>query len=114
MRDLNALKRNQTFMKSYESNSIVIDKRKLDFYVYVDAVKDFGHVFPYYFGNFDVLINKELFSEYQEQFISYALNKYAFLGKFYAGFSPKAGCRDKIIEYFKKLLGEHYVESNNK
>ncbi len=114
MRDLNALKRNQTFMESYESNSIVVDKSKLDFYVYADVVKDFAHVFPYYFGNFDVLINKELFLEYRNQFISYALNKHSFLGKFYPGFSPEADCRDKIIQYFKQLLGEHYVESNNK
>lgn len=114
MRDLNALKRNRTFMESYESNSTVIDKSKLDFYVYVDVVKDFSNVFPYYFGNFDVLINKALFMEYRGYFISYALNKKPSLGKFYSGFLARSDCRDKIIEYFHRLLGEHYSGNNNK
>ena len=32
MRDINALKRNRTFVESYSANTIVIDKRKLDYY----------------------------------------------------------------------------------
>ncbi len=113
MRDLNALKRSQTFMKTYGSNSIVVDKSKLDFYIYVDVVKDFGQVFPYYFGNFDVIINEELFLRYREAFLSYGLSKRPFLRKYFPDSRSISDHKNQIIDYFKLLLGEHYVKDND-
>ncbi len=113
MRDLNALKRNQTFIKQYCSNAIVIDRNKLDYYVYVDVVKDFANVFPYYFGNFDVLINQRLFSAYMDYFISYGLTKHSFLKSYYEGFAIRSDHLKKITEYFTILLGEHYVKGRD-
>lgn len=113
MRDLNALKRNRTFIEKHCSNAVVIDRSKLDYYVYVDVVKDFSNVFPYYFGNFDVLINQHLFTSYRDYFISYALTKYSFLKAHYEGFSIRSDHLKKITEYFTILLGEHYVKGRD-
>ncbi len=110
MRDLNALKRNKTFIDKFSYNSIIIDKEKLDYYVYVDVVKQFSKVFPYYFGNLDVIIDNELFKKYKIYFIQEALNRWEFLKNYYKYESININfVRKKIIEYFKELLGNHYV-----
>ena len=110
MRDLNALKRNRTFVEKYSYNTIIVDKEKLDYYVYVDVVKQFSKVFPYYFGNLDVLIDDKLFEEYKFYFIQDALNRWKFLEKFYKKENIDIKfIKKKLIEYFKNLLGEHYV-----
>ena len=110
MRDLNALKRNKTFVNKFSYNTIIIDKNKLDYYIYVDVVKQFNKVFPYYFGNLDVIIDNELFKEYKIYFIQEALKRWSFLGNYYKKEDIDIQkVRKKIIEYFKKLLKEHYV-----
>ncbi len=115
MRDLNALKRNRTFVESYGTNTIIVDKKKLDYYIYADVVKDFSYVFPYYFGNLDVIINSRLFSIYRDSFIEYALAKHPFLEGYYSGFQKGKlvldDCKDKILEYFEFLLGSHFQHS---
>ncbi len=113
LRDLNALKRNRTFLDRYCSNAILIDRAKLDYYVYIDAVKDYAHVFPYYFGNFDVLINQGLFSTYRAAFISLGLSKYPFLQRFYRDFAIQPRYNEALTVYFKALLGDHYVQGND-
>lgn len=110
MRDLNALKRNKTFVDKFSYNTIIIDKNKLDYYIYVDVVKQFNKVFPYYFGNLDVIIDNELFKEYKIYFIQEALKRWSFLGNYYKKEDIDIQeVRKKIIEYFKKLLKEHCV-----
>ena len=110
MRDLNALKRNKTFIDKFSYNSIIIDKEKLDYYVYIDVVKQFSKVFPYYFGNLDVIIDNELFKKYKIYFIQEALSRWEFLKNYYKYENMNIHfVRKKIIEYFKELLGNHYV-----
>jgi hypothetical protein len=65
MRDINALKRNQTFVQKFNSNTIIIDKSKLDYYIYIDVFKQFSCHVPYYFGNCNVLIDNALFIKYK-------------------------------------------------
>ena len=113
MRDLNALKRNRTFLDKYETNAIVVRPDKLIYYIYADVVKEFSWCFPYYFGNFDVLLKNDLLMKYKDFFISNALSRNQFLRKFYPEFKIIDGADLKIIEYFKLLLGEHYVEGKN-
>ncbi len=112
LRDINALKRNRTFLHKPTSNAVRINPDQLDFYVYVDVFKDFINVVPYYFGNMDILINLELFKKYRKYFISYALKKWEFLSKHY----QNQNCYDNDIiyikQYFKELLKEHYVEDS--
>ncbi len=110
MRDLNALKRNRTFVNKFGYNTIIIDKSKLDYYIYVDVVKQYSKIFPYYFGNLDVVINNRLFLDYKYYFIQEALTRWEFLQKYYKKEKIDIQIiRKKIIEYFKVILKEHYV-----
>jgi hypothetical protein len=110
MRDINALKRNRTFVDKFNYNSIIIDKTKLDYYIYVDVFKQFSRCVPYYFGNLDVLIDDKLFEKYKIYFIQEVKNRYEFLDKYYNQKDIDIKIvREKIIEYFKILLGEHYL-----
>ncbi len=114
MRDINALKRNQTFVTKHSNNSIIIDKSKLDYYIYIDVFKQFAHRVPYYFGNCNVLIDNDLFQKYKKYFILEALNRHQNLRQYFAPFDfsqthllDKA--KQKITQYFKQLLGVHYA-----
>jgi hypothetical protein len=110
MRDINALKRNRTFVQNFGYNTIILDKSRLDYYVYVDVFKQYSKVIPYYFGNLDVIIDNKLFLKYKRYFIQDALNRWDFLKNYYKkeNFDIQL-VRGKIVEYFKELLGEHYV-----
>ena len=110
MRDINALKRNRTFVESYSANTIVLDKRKLDYYVYVDVFKRNLHRLPFYFGNCDVLIDDNLFRQYKPSFISDTIRHHAFLKKhFQINPIEKQQAASGLDRYFKLLLGDHHV-----
>ena len=110
MRDINALKRNRTFVESYSANTIVIDKRKLDYYAYVDVFKRNQHRLPFYFGNCDVLIDDNLFKQYKSAFISDTVRHHPFLKKhFQVHPIEKQQAASGLDIYFKLLLGEHHV-----
>ncbi len=110
MRDINALKRNRTFVESYSENTIVIDKRKLDYYAYVDVFKRNLHRLPFYFGNCDVLIDNDLFRQYKPCFISDTVRHHPFLKKhFQINPMEKQQAESELDMYFKLLLGEHHV-----
>ena len=81
MRDINALKRNRTFVKNYSTNTIVLDKAKLDYYAYVDVFKRNLHRLPFYFGNCDVPIDDKLFKQSKHSFISDTIRNHPFLAK---------------------------------
>jgi len=110
MRDINALKRNRTFIDKYSYNAIIIDKSKLEYYIYVDVFKQFSSHIPYYFGNFDIFIDLGLYKRYRYFFIQEALTRHKFLNRFFRIDNIDINLiRQKIVEYFKILLGEHYV-----
>ena len=110
LRDINALKRNRTFVESYSANTIIIDKQKLDYYVYVDVFKRNLHRLPFYFGNCDVLINDDLFREYKTCFISDTVNYHPFLKKhFQMHRIEKQQAASGLDMYFKLLFGEHHL-----
>jgi len=110
LRDINALKRNKTFIDKPNSNAIKVNLQQLDYYVYVDVFKDFINVVPYYLGNLDVIIDTNLFSRYKKYFISYALRKREFLKKYYQQ-NFYTNDTQQIKQYFKELLKEHYNEN---
>jgi len=115
MRDINALKRNRTFVDEFGYNTIIIDKNKLDYYVYVDVFKQFSHLIPYYFGNLDVFINNEEFKKYKDYFIFECLTRNSFL-KDYIQYNKNISLQEAkeiIINYFKSLIGNHYAYQNN-
>ena len=110
MRDINALKRNRTFVENYSANTIVIDKQKLDYYAYVDVFKRNLHRLPFYFGNCDVLIDDNLFRQYKPAFVSDAVRHHPFLKKrFQINSIEKQQAVSGLDMYFKLLLGEHHV-----
>ena len=111
MRDINALKRNRTFIHEFGYNAIIVDKNKLDYYIYVDVFKQFSHLIPYYFGNLDVFINNEMFNKYKDYFIYECIMRNNFLKKYvqYDDNIPLEKAKEIIINYFKFLTGEHYV-----
>ena len=110
MRDINALKRNRTFVESYSANTIVLDKGKLDYYAYVDVFKRNLHRLPFYFGNCDVLIDDNLFRQYKPSFISDAVSHHPSLKEhFQMKLIEKQQAASGLDTYFKLLFGEHHV-----
>lgn len=114
LRDINALKRNKTFIEKPTTNAIKVNINKLDYYVYIDVFKDFIEHIPYYFGNLDILINRKIFSKYRKYFISYAIRKRPFLRKYYLSYKIYCNDKDFILEYFKELLGDHFISIKEK
>ena len=110
MRDINALKRNRTFVKNYSNNTIVLDKRKLDYYVYVDVFKRNLYRLPFYFGNCDVPIDDKLFKQSKHSFISDTIRNHPFLEKHFQ-IEPieKEQVEVKLDMYFNLLLGKYHV-----
>jgi len=114
IRDINALKRNRTFIEKASSNTIVVDKKKLDYYIYIDVFKRYISHVPYYLGNCDVIINNSLFLKFKKYFILDSLFYQPKLRQYYAQFDfsqthYKNLAKEKIQLYLKQLLGEHYA-----
>lgn len=114
MRDINALKRNRTFIDTYTSNAIIVNKNQLDYYIYVDVFKQFSVHIPYYFGNCDVIIDDNLFQQYRKYFILECLSRHTNLRQYFADFDFNKTevidkSKEKIREYLQRLLRGHYV-----
>ncbi len=111
MRDINALKRNRTFVHKFTPNTIIIDKSRLEYYVYVDVFKQFTCLLPYYFGNLDVFINNSLFQKYKKYFFREIIDRHPFLKKYitYDESISIQEAKENIMNYFKILIGDHYV-----
>jgi hypothetical protein len=105
LRDINALKRNKTFIEKPTANAIRVKAERLDYYVYVDTFKSFISHVPYYFGNLDIIIDDKLFQSYKKYFKSYSARKNCWMK-----YQKLDNDKDKIIEYLKQVLGEHYVD----
>ncbi|MSN97037.1 hypothetical protein F1B92_07675 [Campylobacter sp. FMV-PI01] len=91
LRDINALKRNQTFQKKQNSNSIKIFKENLKYYCYIHHFKQYANKLPYYFGNLDIFINNSEFLKISDEFLELK--------------------RKQIIEnYFKDLFKGHICQ----
>jgi len=110
MRDINALRRNRTFVNNYNTNTIVIDKSKLDYYAYVDVFKRNLDRLPFYFGNCDVPIDDDLFKQSKQYFISDTIQHHPFLQKhFQIDPIEKKQVEVKLDTYFKELLGKYHA-----
>ncbi len=111
MRDINALKRNRTFIEEEIENAIYVVMDKLPYYCYVDVFKKYSNKLPYYLGNCDIIIDKKEFEKIKECFIAESIHTNPVLkNKFKFRNIPDATL--KIEEYFNKLLGEHLYVTN--
>jgi hypothetical protein len=66
---------------------------------------------PYYFGNLDVFINNNLFQKYKKYFYREIINRHSFLKKHinYDKTISLQEAKKNIINYFKFLIGDHFV-----
>ena len=116
LRDINALKRNRTFIDSDTYNTVYVLMEKLPYYCYIDVFKRYADKMPYFIGNCDVIIDNEKFNEIKECFISQSVHTNPILkNKFRFREIPDA--KLKIDNYFRELLGtrlgEKYAKNFN-
>jgi len=89
MRDINALKRNKTFLAEKSANAITIERKELPYYHYVNLFKKYAKELPFWCGNLDVFIDNSFFSKHVEDFVK----------------SSKSGKISQTVDaYFKKML----------
>ena len=89
MRDINALKRNKTFLAEKSANAITIEHKELPYYHYVNLFKKYAKELPFWCGNLDVFIDNSFFSKHVEDFVK----------------SSKSGKISQTVDaYFKKML----------
>lgn len=109
MRDINALKRSRTFIEETTMNTVFVTSQKLDYYCYVDIFKKYIQHVPYYFGNCDVMIDREDFERLRDVFRYLSLKQHPQIKAFVSSKVDSKICSSSVEMYFKKLLGEHYV-----
>ncbi len=116
LRDINALKRNRTFIDSDTYNTVYVLMEKLPYYCYIDVFKQYADKVPYFLGNCDVIIDNEKFNEIKECFIAQSVHTNPVLrNKF--NFREIPDAKPKIDNYFRELLGsklgEKYAKNFN-
>ena len=116
LRDINALKRNRTFIDSDTYNTVYILMEKLPYYCYIDVFKQYTDKMPYFIGNCDIIIDNEKFEKIKECFIAQSIHTNPVLkNKFKFRKVPDA--KLKIDNYFKELLenkfGKKYATNFN-
>ena len=116
LRDINALKRNRTFIDTDTYNTVYILMEKLPYYCYIDVFKQYADKMPYFIGNCDIIIDNKRFNDIKECFIAQSVHTNPVLkNKFKFREIPNA--KIKIENYFKELLGnklgEKYAKNFN-
>jgi hypothetical protein len=109
MRDINALKRAATFLEKETYNAVRVTKENLPYYCYVDVFKDYIPHIPYYFGNSDIMIDKDKFQELEPLFVSRSGQKHPKLNS-HTKIKNYDDTKKEINVYFRELLGAHYVD----
>jgi len=116
LRDINALKRNRTFINEDTYNTVYVLMEKLPYYCYIDVFKQYANKMPYFIGNCDVIIDDDKFNKIKECFIDQSVHTNPVLkNKF--NFRKIPNAKLKIDNYFKELLGsklgEKYAKNFN-
>ena len=116
LRDINALKRNRTFIESDSYNTVYILMENLPYYCYIDVFKQYADKMPYFIGNCDVIIDNKKFNEIKECFIAQSVHTNPILKNKFK-FREIPNVKLKIENYFKELignkLGEKYAKNFN-
>lgn len=113
LRDINALRRNRTFVTGRSGNAVFINKSQLDYYIYVDVFKQFIDRVPFYLGNSNVMINERLFRKLKKFFVHDSVKRHPYLRKYVDCESDVKDheATENIERYFKSLLGKHYLRT---
>ncbi|MCL1947748.1 MAG: SAM-dependent methyltransferase [Chitinivibrionia bacterium] len=104
LRDINALKRNRTFIDSDTYNTVYVSRDKLPYYCYIDVFKQYADRLPFYFGNCDVIIDNEKFEPIKECFVCESVKNNTVL-KEKLNFTDIPDAEVKIENYFRELFG---------
>lgn len=104
LRDINALKRNRTFIDSDTYNTVYVLMEKLPYYCYIDVFKQYADKMPYFIGNCDIIIDNEKFNEIKECFITQSVHTNPILKNKFK-FKEVPDAKLKIDNYFRELLG---------
>lgn len=101
IRDINALKRNKTFLTGHCNNGIKVNKENLLYYCYLDLFKSaFSPNDMYLFGNLPPLFTSEIEKEeIKKQLFSYSLNTNAVLN---------AWIKNNDVSFYKKYHSVKY------
>ncbi|MFA5750977.1 MAG: methyltransferase [Candidatus Paceibacterota bacterium] len=114
LRDINALKRNRTFIDEDTYNTVYVLMEKLPYYCYIDVFKQYANRMPYFIGNCDVIIDNKKFDKIKECFIDFSVHTNPILKKRFR-FRKVPDAKLKIDNYFKELfgnkLGEKYAKN---
>jgi hypothetical protein len=105
IRDINALKRNRTFIDNDMANTVYVAMDKLPYYCYVDIFKKYADRLPYYFGNCDVIIDNSEFEKIKDCFVSESARLNPILKRYFK-FRAIPDAAQKIESYFVELFGE--------
>lgn len=109
LRDINALKRNRTFIDTDTYNTVYVLMEKFPYYCYIDIFKQYADKMPYFIGNCDVIIDNEKFNEIKECFIAQSVHTNPIMKNRFK-FREIPNAKLKIDNYFKKLLGTRFGE----
>ncbi|MDR0747790.1 MAG: N-6 DNA methylase [Helicobacteraceae bacterium] len=113
LRDINALRRNRTFIEDDTYNTVYVLAEKLPYYCYIDIFKQYVDKMPYFIGNCDVIIDNDEFLKVRECFIYQSLKTNPILRKSRLKFRKVPDAKHKIDNYFETLLtnklGEKYA-----
>ena len=90
LRDINALKRNKTFLPSQSANAIKVFSDNLKYYIYIHFFKKYCANLPYFLGNLDIFIDNEAFLKIEDEFLAW--------------FYQKPFDKSKIQAYFERLF----------
>ncbi len=110
LRDINALRRSRTFIKKTAGNTVFVVKKHLKYYCYLDVFKDNINHIPFYLGNCEPMIDNDEFLKIEDCFVYASSLKNPDLNLWEREKVAPDKFEEKIKNYFKKLLGEHYVE----
>lgn len=109
IRDINALKRNKTFLTGFCANGIKMTKEKLHFYAWLDLFKynfDAGE-YQYLFGNLSPLLSDKVFEpDFQDMLLAYVLNENEVVRDYYKANDPSFFEKYHSLKYDKKELVE--------
>ena len=103
LRDINALKRNRTFIDDDTYNTVYILLEKLPYYCYIDIFKQYTDKMPYFIGNCDVIIDNEKFKKIKQCFVYQSIHTNPVLRN-KLRFREIPDAKLKIDTYFKELI----------
>lgn len=102
LRDINALKRNKTFLVGKCTNGIKVNKENLYLYAWLDLFKNYFDAgeYQYLFGNLSPLLSDKVFNEdFKDKLIAYILKENNVVNKFY---------KENDVEFYTKYISVEY------